>query len=410
MFSNTVHLMVMAEQAPASDTGAARALVGRRGRPGPPLAPFLLGVGSSALAILAVVGAEMVARWWTPDYLVGTRGLHVFSDTYGWSPRGGTSVVVDGKRVSFNSGGYRGRELSLPRAPGQTRVIVLGDSIAFGLDVSDEETFSSLLDARDNGIEAGNLAVQGYGPDQSLLLLLNEGLRQNPDAVVLAFCLDNDFAEAVLPVSLYDGRTPKPRFQLVGNRLALDDSSLRQSAWRRAQRWLSDYSQLFNRVSALSPRPEESAVARWRDRKHEALRDEEYALRLNVAIVRQMDAVCRERGITFILAAFPNWFSYRSKPWLAKRFVESAEAEGITVVDMASRFVALGQPFGAVCLDGVGHLSPLGHALASRILEGEIASRTHASTRISQNGPLDRPVDVTGRPAPRSPRNGAAAR
>ena len=101
--------------------------------------------------------------------------------------------------------------------------------------------------ARHNGIEAANLAVQGYGPDQELLVLMNEGLRLDPDVVVLAFCLGNDFAEAMLPVSLYDGRTPKPRFQLVDGRLVLDDMNLRQSAPRRGQQWLSDYSHLFNR-------------------------------------------------------------------------------------------------------------------------------------------------------------------
>jgi hypothetical protein len=352
----------------------------------------------------------MLARGCAPDYLVETRGLHVFSNTYGWAPREGTSVVIAGKRVSFNAGGYRGRELAFPKPRDRTRVIVLGDSIAFGLDVSDEETFTHLLDARDNGIEAESLAVQGYGPGQELLVLMNEGLRRDPDLVILAFCLDNDFAESVLPVSLYDGRTPKPRYQLVGDRLVLDDSTLRHSAWRRTQQWLSDYSHLYNRAAALDSRSGSPPAAHWRDRKHEALRDEEYALRLNVAIVRRMDAVCRERGIAFILAAFPNWFSYRSKPWLAERFLESVQAEGITVVDMAARFVALGQPFGTVSLDGVGHLSSLGHAIASQVLESEIASPKLERITLAQNGPLHGTSDVTGRTAPRSPRSGAAAR
>lgn len=400
----------MVEQATASDTGASRGQIRRPVRPAALLAPFLLSVGASALAVLIIVGAEMLARWCAPDYLVESRGLHVFSDTLGWAPRKGVSLVIDGKRVSFNARGYRGRELPLPKDPDRTRVIVLGDSIAFGLDVSDEETFPHLLDVRENGIEAGNLAVQGYGPGQELLVLLGEGLRIDPDVVVLAFCLDNDFAEAVLPVSLYDGRTPKPRFQLVGDRLVLDDSNLRQSAWRRTQQWLGDYSHLFNRVAALDSRSGSQPAAHWRERKHEALRDEEYALRLNVAIVRRMDAACRERGIAFILAVFPNWFSYRSKPCLAKRFLESVQAEDITVVDMATRFVALGQPFGAVSFDGAGHLSPLGHAIASQVLESEIASHTHAPIATSQNRPLDGPPDVTGRTAPRSPRSGAAAR
>ena len=193
-----------------------------------------------------------------------------------------------------------------PECSPRTRVIVLGDSIAFGLGVSDEETFTHLLDVRDNGIEAGNLAVQGYGPGQELLVLLGEGLRSDPDVVVLAFCLANDFAEAVLPVSLYDGRTPKPRFRLVGDRLVLDNSTLKHTGPARAPAVAQR--QLTSVQSCGGPDPVRVAppAATWRDRKREALRDEEYALRLNVAIVRRMDAVCRERGIAFILAAFPE--------------------------------------------------------------------------------------------------------
>ena len=380
MSSAAVNLLVVAEQSVASDTRALRELP----RPPERLTRFLLSAGSSVLTILAVLGAEVVARWCAPNYLMQTHGLHVFSGTYGWVPRRGTSAVIDGKRVTFNSAGYRGRELAQPKSRDRTRVIVLGDSIAFGLEVSDDETFTHLLDARENGIEAANLAVQGYGPDQELIVLANEGLRLDPDVVVLAFCLANDFAEAVLPVSLYDGKTPKPRFRLEGDRLVLDDSNLRQAAWRRGVQWLSDYSHLFNRAAALGSRSESTAFP-WRDLKREALGDQEYTLRLNLAIVRSMDAACRQRGITFILAVFPNATYYESKPILARRFLDSVQAEGVTVVDMAERFVALGQPFEAVSLDAVGHLSPVGHAIASQVLEREIASRTRTAIATSQN-------------------------
>jgi hypothetical protein len=389
VFTNTVHSIVMIEQAAAPDARASRPVLRRSVRAATKLSPLLLSAGSTALAVLALVGAEMAARGCAPDYLVESRGLNVFSETLGWASRKGISAMIEGKQATFNARGYRGRELALPNAHQRTRVIVLGDSIAFGLGVSDGETFTHLLDLRENGIEAGNLAVQGYGPGQELLVLLGEGLRSDPDVVVLAFCLANDFADAVLPVALYDGRTAKPRFQLVGNRLVLDSSNLKHTGPERLLLWLSDNSHLFNR--ALSPPPEAVVGQHWRDRKREALRDEEYALRLNVAIVRRMDAVCRERGVAFILAAFPDWFSYRSKPWLATRFLESVRAEGISVVDMSARFMARGGTFGEISLDGVGHLSPRGHAISAEVLEKEIASHTHTPNATSQNRPLDGP-------------------
>jgi hypothetical protein len=283
--------------------------------------------------------------------------------------------VVDGKRVTLNGRGYRGRELALSRTGDRTRLVILGDSIAFGLHVSDEDTFARRLDVRDNGIEVVNLAVQGYGPDQELLVLLHDGLGYKPDAVVLAFCLANDFAEAVLPVALYDGRTPKPRFRLVGDRLVLDRSSLHQSAARRVHQWLSDYSHLFNRTLASDPRDEMPRGTQWHDRYNEALRDEDYALRLSVALVRQMDRVCRERGITFLVAVFPSRSSYRTGPRLAADFIEALLSAGIAVVDMSAHFRAHGLRFRKFTLDSIGHLSPLGHSIASTVLEDEIASQ-----------------------------------
>jgi hypothetical protein len=345
-------------------------------------------LGSASLCGLALLGAEAAARRISPNYLMKTRGLHVFSETYGWTPRQGTGSAVDGSWVSLNARGFRGRELALPRVDDRTRVVVLGDSIAFGLGVSDEETFSALLDARDNGIEVANLAVQGYGPDQELLLLSREGLRYEPDVVVLAFCPANDFADAVLPVALYDG-SPKPRFRLIEDRLVLDDSALRISVPRAVYVWLSDYSQLFNRAVTSGQRV--SLPTDWHERYNEAMRDEEYALRLSVALVREMNALCHRRGIPFLVGVFPARSSNRVKEPVLDRFIAALAREDVPVLDVSARFRARGLRMNAVALDGVGHLSPLGHSIVSQYLEREIASRIG---RKAVRGATPRELDV----------------
>ncbi|MBU1849701.1 MAG: hypothetical protein KKH40_03155, partial [Nanoarchaeota archaeon] len=40
--------------------------------------------------------------------------------------------------------------------------------------------------------EVINLGVSGYGTDQELILLQKEGLKYNPDVVILGFYLEND--------------------------------------------------------------------------------------------------------------------------------------------------------------------------------------------------------------------------
>ncbi len=339
------------------------------------VAHVLLAIGSSALAILTIVGAEGLARWYAPDYLVRKRGLHVFSSIYGWAGRPGAVAPMGGGRVTLDGRGYRGRELPLPKPGHLTRVVVLGDSIAFGYGVSDEQAFPHLLTARDNGIEAGNLAVEGYGPGQELLVLLNEGLRQNPDVVVLAFCLRNDFVDAVLPVALYDGTTPRPRYRLAEGNLVLDAAAVRRSGAGHALQWLSDYSHVFNRVSGLLPRREGPEESGWRYRKQEVLRDEEYAFQLTLALVMEMESVCRRHGIAFLVATFPNGLGYVMKVDLADRFHESLKAEGVWVVDVGARFRALGLTPQEIAIDRTGHLGPRGHAVTCEILEREITSR-----------------------------------
>lgn len=339
----------------------------------PQLAQALLVVGGVSLGILAVAGAECFARFWSPDYLLRTRGLHVFSPTYGWTPRAGASAVVEGGAVTINPSGHRGREVPFARRFDRERVVVLGDSIAFGLGVSDDETFTHLLDVRDNGIAAVNLAVQGYGPDQELLVLLHEGLRYDPDVVALAFCAANDLADAMLPVSLYDGRAPKPRFRLAGDHLVLDEAGLRLTPAGTLVQWLDDRSHLFNRLSGLAA--QRPAPASWHARYAEALHDEDYALKLGVALVREMSRVCRVRGIRFLVLVFPDTSSYREAPPLLSHFQDSLEAAGIEVIGMAELWRGRGLRLKNVALDGTGHLSPLGHRYACEALEARIAPR-----------------------------------
>ncbi len=356
-------------------TAASPARPSRTSGPHSWVANLLLAVGSSALVVLAILGAEVVARRVAPDYLIKARGLHVFSEIYGWSGRPGAVAPMGGGRVTLNAQGFRGRDLSLSKGASRSRVVLLGDSIAFGYGVSDEETFAHRLEVEDNGLEVLNLGVEGYGPGQQLLQLQRTGLQANPDVVVLAVCLRNDFVDAMLPIALYDGVTPRPRFNLVGSDLVLDDSAVQRSGAGHALQWLSDQSHLFNRVSALVPRSREAEDPGWRTRKREALRDEDYAFRLTLALVMEMEKLCRARGIGFLVATFPNGLGYGIRPELSERFHRSIETAGVPLVDMGARFRSLGLKAAELSIDSTGHLGPRGHALTSEILERELVDR-----------------------------------
>jgi hypothetical protein len=142
-----------------------------------------------------------------------------FSPTRGWALRPSLRrVPALGVLLSSNSKGLRGaREYAYERAPDAApRIVVLGDSFTFGEEVADDETYCRRLEALVPGAEVLNLGVHGYGHDQMLLYLREEGLRYRPDVVILGF-IREDMDRNLLRFRDF----AKPYFALEAGRLAL---------------------------------------------------------------------------------------------------------------------------------------------------------------------------------------------
>ena len=122
-----------------------------------------------------------------------------------------------GKSLSSNARGLRGsRDYAYERSPGAPRILVLGDSFTFGEEVGDDETYAAQLERMLPGAEVLNLGVHGYGHDQMLIYLQEEGVRYRPDVVLLGF-LPDDMERNLLGFRDY----AKPRFVLQDGRLDL---------------------------------------------------------------------------------------------------------------------------------------------------------------------------------------------
>jgi hypothetical protein len=101
-------------------------------------------------------------------------------------------------RVRINSLGYRGEDFAVEKGS-RLRVLVIGDSFTFGWGVEDTDTYAfrlqQALAKRFPGrsvevINAGFAAC--YSPDTYYLYLKNEGLRLNPDLVIVGVFVGND--------------------------------------------------------------------------------------------------------------------------------------------------------------------------------------------------------------------------
>jgi lysophospholipase L1-like esterase len=91
-----------------------------------------------------------------------------------------------------NAAGYRGPEYPQEKPAGVKRIVSIGDSGAFGLGVSERDTFLRRLEAlySDSGhseVQVINLAVSGYNSEQELEMLRTRGFAFEPDLVVLGY-------------------------------------------------------------------------------------------------------------------------------------------------------------------------------------------------------------------------------
>jgi hypothetical protein len=130
-----------------------------------------------------------------------TPGQFVFEahPTRGWTHRPGAvdEYVKIGTRqeIRINSLGLRERELAREREPGTWRVLVVGDSQVAGFEVAQDETFTRVaervLRERGHPVEIVNGGFRGYGTDQVLLFLQEDGMGFRPDVVLYVWAYND---------------------------------------------------------------------------------------------------------------------------------------------------------------------------------------------------------------------------
>ena len=108
--------------------------------------------------------------------------------------------------ITTNSAGYRGPLVGGPKESGELRVVCMGDSITFGLDIDDGETYAALLqkmlEERMPGrkITVINGGAISYSSRQGLYLFREKFLALDPDIVVWSFGFND---QSRLPIPRY---------------------------------------------------------------------------------------------------------------------------------------------------------------------------------------------------------------
>jgi hypothetical protein len=356
-------------------------------------------LGNATLAgvtlILAFGIGEIVARLIYKDETVLFPRYHTAYQYGRYTIRGGPPSAsfrhtsVDGSwQFITNSKGFRNtREFPYAKAPGVFRVLSLGDSHTQGFEVHQHQTFSAVLERyllhRGRKAEVINAGLSGWSTAEALVFLENEGIRYQPDAVVLGF-FGNDF-EDNLKSGLFsleaDGRLKEASYEHVpGVRLQNLLYSIPGMKWLGENSYF--YSLLFNRVwvyfkTRLAQEAAEAgsevdgveyAIPTVRIRS-------KYDIELAAALLERMHAACKERGMRFIVIDIPVRPDYqRYLSSFPPLLLDRLRVKGIELVTSEALFAELDGAVDFHVRHGHSHISELAHALIGAELGRRLAS------------------------------------
>jgi hypothetical protein len=296
----------------------------------------LVGLALAALAAEALTRAfftEAVLPRFVIDSGYGVRWNESNVDTRHYVP--GEYDV----RITTNSAGMRGpREYAVQPSPGVERILILGDSFAFGYGVEDNEVVSAVLENMLNGTRANdtppgatpyeviNLAVSGFGQAEELVTYEHRGRAFKAGTVVL-FYFDNDIGNNA--VSQLYAENPDGTVTRTGNSY-LPGSRLQERLYAIAPvRWLFEHSQAWNlirnRLSALVQNAllREQGLAGFSDATTPAVG-------LTRALLLRLADDIRADGARLIIVLIPNQAGMQSNFPLT---AEEVAAAGAAVVD-----------------------------------------------------------------------------
>jgi hypothetical protein len=266
---------------------------------------------------------------------------------------------------------------------GKRRLIVSGDSFAFGFGVDNDHTWSQQLASLEGNLEVVNMGQGGYGFDQAYLWYKRDGAALDHQAHLMAF-IDEDFDRMQYDTFVGYG---KPVLNVDGAALVVRNVPVPPVPI--AVRWpaldsLRTVDLLGRLKRAIWPRPPISFTSTWTDAKMDDV------LRLILEDLNRMNAAS---GSTLVLVHFVRRAEIRAdRPAPpVETLARHARAMDIPFIDLAPDFQSLSNQEidglfikeGQVdYLGAAGHLNEQGNAFVARRLHEKLATILTTSARV----------------------------
>lgn len=332
------------------------------------LAASVVMAGVAVEAALRLLGAGPVPV--NPDQ----RSLWAYHPQLGWTSRAGyegsfdtDSFSVD---VAINSKGLRANEVELEKPKGVRRVLVAGDSFAWGFGVQQDDTFAARLERALPATEVINGAVSGYSTDQALLWLRLEGRQYEPDVVVYVLSGNDDIMNH-MQVAYWTYYKPSYRLDPQAGLILQGVPVPRSGFGERLRHALRSHSAIAKALE-VALLGHEAAFVYLAD----AYPDPRDPHRLTVALVNALRSEARRVGASFVVVANSQfWFS----PWGShERLVDELRGAGHDVIDVES---LPGWEPATMQIPGDGHWNARGHEFVAGLLARQLEQNASDDVR-----------------------------
>lgn len=217
-------------------------------------------------------------------------------------------------KFTTNSQGFRNYKDFEYKKPAQViRIISLGDSHTQGYEVRQNYTFSAIMEKylKTNGynVEVINAGVSGFSTTEELLFLENEGIKYNPDFVVLGFYA-NDFQDNI-KTGLF--KLDEEGSLVIQKKLYIPGVKIQNFIYAIPfVKWLSEnsyfYSVLFNNTwnyfKIMRSKKASEKVIEYAIPTKEKFSN--YQTALTSALIQRMYKFCYENNIKLIIMDIPR--------------------------------------------------------------------------------------------------------
>jgi lysophospholipase L1-like esterase len=336
-------------------------------------------LGKLALAVcvplLALSIVEVAMRVYA--HVISQERLILVDDVLGWrlapNVRRLHQREAQPYSVIINSKGFRDAEHAYDKPPGVFRIVVVGDSIVFGAGgVEPPQRFTEILQASTRSVEVINMGVPAYGTDQEYLSLANEGLRYNPDLVIICAAA-NDFGESFSTINPWNGR-PKGYFSLNGDHLVFHPPAY--SIFYQLSRHSYLLGMAYHELSKISHAYDK---ARWQP--HLVLDEKARAATFRQLYLSAAE-LCQKHGTAFLLVYFPDQGQI-DKSTVQQVMDDLAATNGIRTLDLMETIGQANAKRPAYIPHDI-HLNEYGHQIAAKALLEYLVNNGFVNVAMAQ--------------------------